>query len=57
MSVGTLLSLVVPEWKWDQNFYELEIHEIDENFGHGLVIRPLCSFGMFQQGSKVEYIE
>ena len=27
---------------------ELEIHEIDVNFGHGLVIRPSCSFGSFQ---------
>ena len=27
---------------------ELEIHEIDVNFGHGLVIRPSCSFEMFQ---------
>ena len=35
---------------------ELEIHEIDVNFGHGLVIRPSCNFGMFQQGSNIEYI-
>ena len=27
---------------------ELEIHEIDVNFGHGLVIRSSCSFGLFQ---------
>ena len=34
---------------------ELKIHEIDVNFGHGLVIRLSCSFGLFQQGSNVEY--
>ena len=27
---------------------ELEIHEIDVNFGHGLVLRPSYSFGLFQ---------
>ena len=27
---------------------ELEILEIYVNFGHGLVIRPSCSFGLFQ---------
>ena len=27
---------------------ELEILEIDVNFRHGLVIRPSCSFGLFQ---------
>ena len=32
-----------------QNYFELEIHEIDENFGHGLVIRPSCSFGMYNK--------
>ena len=32
-----------------QNYFELEIHEIDENFGHGLVIRPSCNFGMYNK--------